>query len=243
MSPVSPKTTSNWYLCHCTCQDTSRGGTFQSWVMAVSKWLFQEMVRWMPKHDQIRKFTLKWMDECPKPRCRSFYICFFSTCFCLYHYWQIMIMGLDNYCWWKKSCTTWDVKNLGDKLLIDWLAGFLPSTVSPTDWCLGLIVWTSRSRFPKAPRDSHPRYSPTGKVGVEGGASSVALLDAVEAVVGRVGSEDHPGRFFSTYPTHWGKTKKDVKICQNHWGQTASMRWHGDWPLVQVSHGNIRREP
>ena len=79
------------------------------------------------------------------------------------------------------------------------LAGFLPSTVSPTDWCFGLIVWNSRSRFPKAPRDSHPRYSPTGKVGVEGGASSVALLDAVEAVVGRVGSEDHPGRFLKTY--------------------------------------------
>ena len=37
--------------------------------------------------------------------------------------------------------------------------------------------WTS----PFFPAES-PRYSPTGKVGTEGGASSVALLDAVEAM-------------------------------------------------------------
>ena len=40
--------------------------------------------------------------------------------------------GGQNYCWWKKSCTTWDVKfpvNNGDNYL--WTgAGFLPSTVS-----------------------------------------------------------------------------------------------------------------
>ena len=38
------------------------------------------------------------------------------------------------YCWWKKSCTTWDVKipvNNGIKYLLTG-AGFLPSTVSPT---------------------------------------------------------------------------------------------------------------
>ena len=36
------------------------------------------------------------------------------------------------YCWWKKSCTTWDTKNPvknGCILHINWLAGFLPSTV------------------------------------------------------------------------------------------------------------------
>ena len=39
----------------------------------------------------------------------------------------------QSYCWWKKSCTSWDVQNLvnnGIKLPINWLAGFLPSTVS-----------------------------------------------------------------------------------------------------------------
>ena len=41
---------------------------------------------------------------------------------------------LQWYCWWKKSCTTWDLgcikpgKNL-DKLFINWLVCFLPSTV------------------------------------------------------------------------------------------------------------------
>ena len=35
------------------------------------------------------------------------------------------------YCWWKKSCTTWDVKNLVNnwKFTISIGAGFLPSTV------------------------------------------------------------------------------------------------------------------
>ena len=99
-----------------------------------------------------------------------------------------------------------------DKLLINRLAGFLPSTVSQTDWCLGLMVWNSRSRFPKPPRDSHPRYSPTGKVGVEGGASSVALLDAVEAVVGRVGSES-PRQVFKDISQH--TLRENPKRCQN----------------------------
>ena len=36
-----------------------------------------------------------------------------------------------NYCWWKKSCTTWDVQNLVNNGInyLSTAAGFLPSTV------------------------------------------------------------------------------------------------------------------
>ena len=39
------------------------------------------------------------------------------------------------YCWWRKSCTTWDVKNLVNNgiFTISTGAGFLPSTVFPIE--------------------------------------------------------------------------------------------------------------
>ena len=66
------------------------------------------------------------------------------------------------YCWWKKSCTTWDVwnpVNNGHFCHINWLARFLPSTVVPafsdtfciflSSFCLGLVglVWGLVSFF------------------------------------------------------------------------------------------------
>ena len=64
------------------------------------------------------------------------------------------------YCWWKKSCTTWNAQNPGNIGLnysTNWLAGFLPSTVSrwqPENPSLltetrklqqGLNIWTLKT--------------------------------------------------------------------------------------------------
>ena len=57
-------------------------------------------------------------------------------------------------CWWRKSCTTWDVKNLVNNgiFTISTGAGFLPSTVFPIEIVLfdsGKKVWIFEGVFLK----------------------------------------------------------------------------------------------
>ena len=66
----------------------------------------------------------------------------------------------SKYCWWKKSCTTWDVKNLVNNGInnLSICAGFLPSTVYHT-W-IGVMIsafpfenccfsnWNATPKFP-----------------------------------------------------------------------------------------------
>ena len=49
---------------------------------------------------------------------------------------KINSLGYKTYCWWRKSCTTWDGKNSINNGIIIILggAGFCPSTVSPWHW-------------------------------------------------------------------------------------------------------------
>ena len=54
------------------------------------------------------------------------------------------------YCWWKKSCTTWDVSNpanIGITYHINWLAGFQPSTVSMFSHRFQLQIYVTTVAF------------------------------------------------------------------------------------------------
>ena len=77
------------------------------------------------------------------------------------------ILQVQSYCWWKKSCTTWDVQNLVNNG-INYLstgAGFLPSTVWPGDvifrpsillWMgldsLGILTWPKHAQSTSLPK-------------------------------------------------------------------------------------------
>ena len=58
-------------------------------------------------------------------------------CICLFSIFgrKKICSRLDRYCWWKKSCTTWDAQHpvnngINYQPQLNWLAGFQPSTVS-----------------------------------------------------------------------------------------------------------------
>ena len=114
--------------------------------------------------------------ETPSRKLRSFEIV---------SYWNGWI---HQYCWWKKSCTTWDVWNPINNG-INYLsagAGFQPSTVVPTNrppfWYQDLGLWTSQ-RFPL-------RTRPRGQPGEAGGLKLPSLQMPNAWVFGRLRPRD-----------------------------------------------------
>ena len=76
---------------------------------------------------------------------------------------------LLSYCWWKKSCTTWDVKNPVNNRnnYLSTVAGFLPATVFLVYLAtFGVTVWEDLLRFhffhnhyhSEHPEDQSDRY-------------------------------------------------------------------------------------
>ena len=77
-------------------------------------------------------------------------------------------MSPSSYCWWKKSCTTWDVQNPknNDRFSISTGAGFLPSTVSKSTrtgrWLMPSPQPSEGHHQVWRRRERHAQWSPTG---------------------------------------------------------------------------------